>query len=43
MDTINRLHRLESTYIRAHARYIICATQAPAHTRAYYIYYYYFN
>ena len=37
--TRDRLQRLESTYFRAGARYIICATQAPAHTRVYYIYY----
>ena len=37
--TRDRLQRLESTYFRAPARYIICATQAPAHTRVLYIYY----
>ena len=36
--TRDRLERLNPTYIRAGARYIICATQAPAHTRAYIIY-----
>lgn len=36
--TRDRLERLNPTYIRAGARYIICATQAPAHTRVLYIY-----
>lgn len=39
--TRDRLERLNPTYIRAPARYIICATQAPAHTRVLYILYYF--
>ena len=37
--TRDHLERLNPTYIRAPARYIICVTQAPAHTRVLYIYY----
>lgn len=39
--TRDRLECLNPTYIRAPARYIICATQAPARMRVLYILYYF--